>query len=135
MDGTPRGARTEGGFTLIEALAAFTILALVLAAVHGALSTGLGGAARAEQTVFATEAARSLLAQVGIVEPLRGGQQVYPLGDGWEGRVTAELVRAPTASGTAAWAVSVEVAERPRGPALARFDTIRLNGVVAELTP
>lgn len=125
--------RRERGFTLVEALGAFVILALALGAVHGSFSTGLTGADRAERVIYATETARSLLAEAGATAPLEAGSRVVALDDGWEARLAMSPVRTPSAAGVSAWALSVEVADRRGGPALARLDSVRLDGLSAEV--
>jgi general secretion pathway protein I len=68
-----RGARAAAGYTLIEVIVAFAILALALTLLLGTLS----GAARqvrwADQAGRAALHARSLLDQVGVGETLRPG--------------------------------------------------------------
>lgn len=128
-------ARAARGFTLVETLAAFTILALVLATVHGAFSTGLGSAGRASRTAFAVDAARSLLAEVGVTQSLEPGESRVTLEDGWEGRIIVAPLRAATAAGVSAFAISVDVTERGTGAAVARLETVRLAGVDREDEP
>lgn len=62
------GERKEGrrGFTLIEVLVAFVILALALGAMLPALSGSLRGTRTSSETLVATAFAQSLLAGVGV---------------------------------------------------------------------
>ncbi|MEO6104076.1 MAG: prepilin-type N-terminal cleavage/methylation domain-containing protein [Pseudoxanthomonas sp.] len=70
-----RSARGQRGFTLIEVVVAFALLALALTFLLGSLS----GAARqvriASDSSRATLHAQSLLAQVGVGEPLQPGRR------------------------------------------------------------
>jgi len=70
-----RGVRRQRGFTLIEVVVAFALLALALTFLLGSLS----GAARqvriASDSSRATLHAQSLLAQVGVGETLQPGRR------------------------------------------------------------
>lgn len=61
------GAR---GFTLVEALVAFAILALALVALYGAMGTSLAGLARATRTDEATLVAEARLAELAALRRL-----------------------------------------------------------------
>lgn len=75
----------KGGFTVLEVLVAFAILAVALAAVLTAVGGGLAAAMRADGLVRASVAAQSLLAGAGLDAPLRPGRQsgALPDGSGW----------------------------------------------------
>ena len=62
------------GFTLIEVLVAFIILAVALGVLMQVFSTGLRNARVAENYTTATLYAESMLAAVGIEEPLAAGE-------------------------------------------------------------
>ncbi len=62
------------GFTLIEVLVAFVILAVALGVLLQVFSTGLRNARVAEAYTTATLYAESMLAAVGIEEPLAAGE-------------------------------------------------------------
>jgi general secretion pathway protein I len=62
-----------GGFSLIEVLAAFVILALVGTALFRLFSGALGNASLADEYGRATLYAESLLAELGVEKPLREG--------------------------------------------------------------
>jgi general secretion pathway protein I len=82
----PRVRKRQRGFTLIETLVAFTILALALVTLLQAFSFGLRGTARAEDNLQALLQARSLLAEVGQEIALADGlhQGVTEDGSEWE---------------------------------------------------
>ncbi len=65
----------SGGFTLLEVLVAFTILAVALGALLQAFSTGLRGLGAAEAHANAVSHARSKLDEVGALIPLEEGVQ------------------------------------------------------------
>lgn len=70
-------AREEGGFTLLEVLVAFAVLAVAMTAILQAFGGGLDATRRSEAAGEALAAARSLLDRVGtelpIVPGLRSG--------------------------------------------------------------
>ena len=70
-------ARGEGGFTLLEVLVAFAIMAVAMAAILQAFSGGLDATRRSQAAGEALSTARSLLDRVGaelpIVPGLRSG--------------------------------------------------------------
>ncbi len=67
-----RDNRTRG-FTLLEVLVAFTILAVALVALLRAFSSGLRGLDAAETASIAVQHARSKMAEVGSTIPLEAG--------------------------------------------------------------
>jgi general secretion pathway protein I len=94
-----RGARRKfRGFTLIEVLVAFAILAVTLTALIQIFSTGLRSIMSVERYASATLLARSALAEVGTEIPLGPGERSANAGDGfaWRLRITPAL--APLAS-------------------------------------
>ena len=83
-------ARAKAGFTLLEVLIAFAILALSLGAILQAFGTGLVAITRAESHATAALQARSLLAEVGSSRPLEPGESVGDFDDGTLWTVTIE---------------------------------------------
>jgi general secretion pathway protein I len=89
----------EAGFTVIEVVAALTILAVALGVLLDVMSTSIRQTGRAETIAEAGSLARSLLAKVGTELPMHDGQitgqadhgfrwqvQIEPYGDGAGGR-------------------------------------------------
>jgi general secretion pathway protein I len=93
-------APAERGFTLIEALVAFVIAALVLGSVLPVLGDAVRGSARAEGYTRAVLWAESLLDAVGRLEPLAEGDEAGDFGDGYRWR-TAVRAFQPGGAGTA----------------------------------
>jgi len=69
-----RRRRRAGGFTLLEVLIAFAILALALAALMQTFGSGMRGVAASERHLMAALVARSLLERVGHDIPLEPGE-------------------------------------------------------------
>ncbi len=67
--------RPARGFTLLEVLLAFVILAAAAGLLLGMLSGGLGQVARARSETEASLYAQSLLDGIGILEPLAPGSR------------------------------------------------------------
>jgi len=61
------------GFSLLEVLVAFTILAMLLGALFQVFSAGLRAARAGDQYSRATVIAQSRLAALGVAQPLREG--------------------------------------------------------------
>lgn len=131
--GPRRGERRRAaGFTLIEVIVAFTILAIALVAVMQAFSGGLRGLDAAEAQAIAVAHARATLEEVGVTLPLQPGETEDAFADGYRWRVT--VAPSPTQpdsafadTGFVLYAVQVEV--RPpagRGGGIT-LDTLRLG--------
>lgn len=75
-------ARDQRGFTLIEVIVAFMMLALALTLLLGTLSGAAKQVRHAEDAGRAALHAQTLLDQVGIGEPLRAGRSDGELDDG-----------------------------------------------------
>lgn len=91
----PAGGRAAGsrqrGYTLLEVLVAFAVLALALTLLLGTLSGGARQVRWAADSGRAALYAQSLLADVGVGEVLRPGQDAGDFGDGryrWSLEVT-----------------------------------------------
>ena len=78
-----RARRRTGGFSLLEVLAAFVILALVGTALFRLFSGALGNASLAEEYSRATLYAESLLAPQGVEAPLKESAQQGTSADGY----------------------------------------------------
>jgi general secretion pathway protein I len=76
-----RECRAARGFTLIEVLVAFAILAVSLVVLMRAFSAGLDSIERSERHATATLLARSTLEQVGITIPLVPSELSREAGD------------------------------------------------------
>jgi general secretion pathway protein I len=77
-----RGRRRARGFSLLEVLVAFAILALVGTALFRLFSTGLGNAAAADDYSRAVLVAESVLAETASAQPLREGTTQGTADDG-----------------------------------------------------
>ncbi len=82
------GRRTCRGFSLLEVLVAFTILAMLLGALFQVFSAGLYAARTGERYTRATVIAQSRLAALGVEQPLREGVFSGTTGDDYGWRVT-----------------------------------------------
>ncbi|MGF1641920.1 MAG: type II secretion system protein J [Rhodospirillales bacterium] len=87
-----RGDRVRG-FTLLEVLVAFTILSLMLAVVLQVFSGGLRTTEIARNHVVAVLLAESLLAAIGVEEPLAEGDLSGVLDDGFRWHAVVERYR------------------------------------------
>ena len=83
---TPR--RACRGFSLLEVLVAFTILAMLLAALFQVFSAGLNAARAGDRFTRAAVIAQSRLAAVGMVESLQEGVSSGSTDDAYHWRVT-----------------------------------------------
>ncbi len=77
------------GFTLIEVLVAFAIMAFALGALLQTFATGLRSLGTAQSYTTAALQARSKLAEIGPIVPLEQGEHSGELADGfaWRARV------------------------------------------------
>ena len=67
-------ARRQHGFTLLEVVVAFVVLALILGTVFQIFSAGLARAADMDEYSAALEVAQSRLASISVDEPLAEGE-------------------------------------------------------------
>ena len=88
----------DAGFTLIEVVVAFAIVAVALGALLQIFSTGLRGLEATETRVVAARLAQSKLAAIGIEEPLEEGETTGAFDNGyrWETRISAFGDESPT---------------------------------------
>lgn len=104
--------KRERGFTLVEVLVAFVILALTLASAYAAFTGGLTWERRAGETAEAVLLARSYLAEAGVSRPLAEGVTEETLEEGRTVRLSMRQVEPVPADGLAqvtAWEVTVEI--------------------------
>lgn len=94
-----RGLRTQRGFTLLEILVAFVVLALVGGALLQLFQGGLQNLARGDGYTQAALLAQSTLSQLRAEAALVPGQQQGELGDGY--RYALELTPYQAADGEA----------------------------------
>ena len=73
INGRSSQRRYSKGFTLLEVLVAFTILGLSLGVLLQTFAVGLRNTALSEEYTLATLHAESLLAKIGVEEPLEEG--------------------------------------------------------------
>jgi len=122
----------KAGFTLIEVIVAFTILAVALVALMQAFSGGLSGLAAAEAQALAVAHARAKLEEVGVTLPLAPGEFEDEFDDGYRWRVLIfpSPTQPPSEFGEAAlplYAVEVEVISRPGQGGGVTLNTVRLG--------
>jgi len=86
----------QAGFTLLEILVAFTVLAMMLGALLPAFSAGLRSFDTAESSVHAVLLAQSRIEAVGIDIPLEEGEQRGTFEDGFEWVVRVRQVAPAT---------------------------------------
>ena len=82
--------RSRGGFTLLEVLIAFAILAVAMTALMQAFSQGLRGLEVAEDYATAIMLARSKMAEVGPIIPIEEGEHTGDLANGWQWQVVVQ---------------------------------------------
>jgi len=87
--------RGAGGFTLLEVLVAFTILAMMLTVLLRIFSDGFRGMSAAEAHATAALHAQAALAGVGSEIPLAVGEWAGEYGDGFRWEVSIEPYQEP----------------------------------------
>ena len=80
----------EAGFTLVEVIVAFAILALALGVLMFIISDGIQRSAQAELAAEAASLAQSLLAQAAAETPLRSGERAGQFDDRRRWRLRTE---------------------------------------------
>lgn len=124
--------RRQAGFTLIEVVAALTILAVVLGVGYRILGDGLAGVRQAETRAGALAIAEAQLAALGVESVLEAGRWDGQ-GDGYRWTLTITPRTEPPfdqtrSAGMAAFRVEVAVTD-PRGATLV-LSTTRLAGAL-----
>ncbi len=85
----------EKGFSLLEILVAFSILAISLGILLKIFSSGVNTAMIAEEYTVATQIAESLMAKTGIEEPLVAGENYGTEVEKYHWRVSVENSPSP----------------------------------------
>ncbi len=91
--------RTPDGFTLVEILVAFAIMALMLGALLQTFAAGLRNQGLAESNATAALQARSKAAEIGQIIPLETGEHMGELDNGFQWRAVIEPYEPATPSG------------------------------------
>jgi hypothetical protein len=126
-----RFQREEAGFTLVETLAAFTVLTLILVVLLGGLSQMASRGRDAEVMREALRLAKAKLDGIGITEPLSPGESAGRFENGFEWRLRIrEAAKVPNvhfAAATVELAVSGP-ANGVRMPPALSLVTLKLAG-------
>ena len=125
----PAKVKRHLGFTLLEVVVAFAILAVSLGVAFQAFGTGSNNARLSEQYTLAALMAESQLAAIGVETPLRPGTGAGKLPNGfrWRSEIKAmdETADARRRSGTQLFEISLTVtwgdAENSRSVSLQTF--------------
>ena len=129
-----RAPASERGFTLIEILVAFVIVALALGALLQIFATGLRSSSAAENYTIAALLAESKLAGIGVEEPLEEGDQSGEFDNGfrWATNVRPYDDGGPTLAPGAIQAFEVSVTVRWGGPMRERSVSLATLRLMAE---
>ena len=113
--------RRQDGFTLLEVMLAFVLLAIALAMLVGMLSNGLRQVQQAQGETEATLYAQSLLEQLGKLEPIVPGRSDGEFDNGrYQYQLDIQKTDDPAAAPVAGEAEQPEPANAP-GPVLYRI--------------
>lgn len=127
-----RRRRGEAGFTLIEVVIAFAILALVLGALSGSFAGLIGGTAEARRYQVAVALAESKLDEIGAARPLRASEArgSFPGGYSWRGVVRPYRERDDRADERRPrlYEIEIVVSWDPVSPRRVALATLRLSG-------
>lgn len=117
------------GYSMLEVITAFAILALSLSALIPGLANLTGQAGGARLTWAATEFARSMIEPIGISIPLRPGVREGRVADRWNWRIEIKPYRAPDVPiGAELYRIAIEVTGRDSNERIAWLRTIRQAG-------
>ncbi|HUO54365.1 MAG TPA: type II secretion system protein [Rhodoblastus sp.] len=103
------GLARRRGFTLIEALAAFAIMALALGQLLASISMGAANERRADFLLRAAADAQSHLAALGVTLPLAPGETSSRYEDGLAWTLNVERDRGLASTGAASSVVAYRV--------------------------
>ena len=124
-----RSSSSARGFTLIEVLVAFAILALTMAALMQVFTSGLRGTTVADRHLMATMLARTVMDDLGTEIPLVPGEQSAKIeqGYGWTVRIQPSTAAKPLdAAGLIATPYDVQVEISWNGRPVTTLTTLRL---------
>ncbi len=125
-----RLANNSRGFSLIEVVVSFIILALALGALMSGLAAGVRGTDRAAQASLALLYAESLLAETGASVPLAVGETTGERDGGYRWKRDIRPYPVKPAEGVTPYQVSISVTPPGRGNAIT-LTTLRLAFTVA----
>jgi general secretion pathway protein I len=130
----PRSSSSARGFTLIEVLVAFAILALTLAALMQVFAAGLRSSDAVDRHLMATMLARSVMDDLGAEIPIAAGERSGEIEQGYRWTVRIQPSATIPSVAIAEWMqtpyeIQVEVTWNDRP--IMRLTTLR---VVAEPT-
>ncbi|MGR8930091.1 MAG: type IV pilus modification PilV family protein [Gammaproteobacteria bacterium] len=83
------------GFSLLEILVAFAVMAVALTIVLRIFGSGVNSVALSEDYTLATQVAESLMARMGIEVPLQSGEMSGNEGDKYQWRIRVRPVALP----------------------------------------
>jgi type II secretory pathway pseudopilin PulG len=117
----------NAGFTLVETIVAFAVLALILTVLLGGLSRMTTGGRRAEILREALALAQARLDGLGVVEPLTPGESTGRFDNGfvWRLRIGNPRMGAPASGMAGAW---VEIAVSAPADGTSAPPTVSLAG-------
>lgn len=101
MNGPRFGAHRQGGFTLIELIAAFVIFALGFGILLEVLGDSVRSTRQAQQETQAALYAQSLLDAQGVGAPLQEGSRSGDFDDTYHWQLTVVRYQPPAATGVA----------------------------------
>ncbi|MFL6591669.1 MAG: type II secretion system protein XpsI [Luteimonas sp.] len=128
-------ARSQGGYTLIEVIVAFALLALALTLLLGSLSNAARQVHWADRAGRATLYAQSLLDQAGVGEALKPGSRTGTFEDGryrWTLAVRPQIdpvsgLATTTVDGSQLFELELDIDWGDSAPEHLRVRTLRLS--------
>lgn len=125
----PIVSRAEAGFSLIEVLASFAILSLIMMTLLGGLSKAIYGQTRAQHLREALRFAKDKIETIGITDPITMGYSSGQFENGFKWEVQIERLPASVDSAFAAAWIDVTVKRLPQErepPVSVTLSTLRL---------